>query len=153
MARKTAKPRSSASTKRVASGTPEPLSGALSGNQHRLAYALSVLTEEIKGVYPDLPVTPDDYNGWGVALSVSVDTTVLGDEDRSRLITVLDILGADARVAEVINEDGQTYVRVHADPMRQDNRAPFGVAGALTVLDDSEDEQSPEPVAEGGDDD
>lgn len=153
MARKTSKPRSSASSKKVGTGTPEPLSGALSGNQHRLAYALDVLTEEIKGVHPDLPITPDDYNGWGVALSVSIDTTVLGDEDRSRLITVLDILGADARVAEVINEDGQTYVRVHADPMRQDSRAPFGVAGALVVLDGSDEDDSDEaPADEAGDD-
>jgi hypothetical protein len=109
-------------------------------NQQRVCHAIKTLTEEVWALFPETPVTYDNYNGRNTALTVVFDLSSLPeDRDRVDLIVLLELIESDERVQSVLVEDGTVAVTMRANPRTQDSREPFGVALALDILaDDSE---------------
>jgi hypothetical protein len=117
-------------------GTPKP-------NNQRACWAAKTLVAEVREVFPETPVEYSNYDGRNTALDVMFDLTGLDPQDAHDLALVLELLNdtaynEDQRIDTVIagggDQKGQVLVSFKSSPRTQDNREPFGILDALSVL-------------------
>ena len=129
---------------------PEPMDdsvreapvGTPSTNHQRVCGAIKQLVAEFHGLFPETPVEYSNYDGRNTALDVTFDMTALDAEtDRVDALNLLHLLGDPAHNAEhridyvlVSESDAAVLVSMRSSLRTQDNREPFGLAEALSVL-------------------
>lgn len=106
-------------------------------NNQRLAYALETLIAEVMELFPETLHEVSNYNGRNVALDVRFHS----EDDFDDLSTLLRLVADDARVAEVLVDEDDSYVLValRPNPRTQDLRDPFNLGDALLVLAENEE--------------
>lgn len=134
-------------SKAKSSETPVPMDASvrenstptMSTNAQRVCYAAKTLVAEVMEMFPETPVEFSNFDGRNTALDVTFDLTTLDSQDRADLMLVMTLLddpayNEDSRIASVLADDGQVLVSFKSNPRTQDNREPFGLLDALSVL-------------------
>lgn len=130
-AKKTAEPRPM-----EASAVPAAKVGTPAMNNKRACYAAKTLVAELHEMFPETPVEYSNPNGRSTMLDVSFDLTVFDASEEDSVTTLLELIHTDARVEEVIIENGTVLVSFKASARTQDSREPFGLGDAWDVLCD-----------------
>lgn len=128
--------------------TKTPPTGEVGGmsNTARVAYAIKQLVKEVEELFPETPVTYGNINGRNTALSVEFDLTSLDKSEREALTNLAGLVESDPRVLDVLPLSESVLITLRANPVTQDSREPFGLADALHVLADPDDEDEQEPL-------
>lgn len=130
-----------------ASETPVPVNadGVQDPSRHapysaRNCWALEVLVEEVVALYPEVDVTTTDVTSRKVGIEVTFGGWDADHEENEPLLpAVLACVEGDSRVAEVTETGTQgVSVRMHANPVTMDQRDPFGIRDAYTIMLDGE---------------
>lgn len=149
---------------------PEPMDASVSEarvgtpatNRPRVCYALATFVAEVRDLFPEIP-DPEytDTDGRNTALGALWDLSAVSEDDRIDLAALLGLYkSGDRRVrgTTVDDEEQSAHILMWSNPRTQDDRTPFGTAGALSVLvgaDETSDEAAldddDEPVVDGGD--
>lgn len=111
-------------------------------NHQRVCGAIKQLVAEFHGLFPETPVEYSNYDGRNTALDVTFDLSPLdADTDRVDATNLLMLLGdpahnAERRIEDVIvaSDMDSVLVSMRSSLRTQDNRDPFGLAEALSVL-------------------
>lgn len=103
-------------------------------HEPRTCWAIRTLVTEIHDVFPEIPVEYSEVDGRNTALAVTFDLTVLDTADRALANSLLDLLDADNRISNIIEEDDRVLVSMWSNPRTQDDKSPFGIADAHEVL-------------------
>lgn len=122
--------------------------GTPATNTARACYAAKTLVAEVIDLFPETPAEYSKYDGRNTALDVTFDLTAVSMPDDDLLASLLELTSTDARVREVVMEDGTVLVSFRSNPITQDLRDPFGLSEALLVLTSAEDDDETDSLTE-----
>ena len=133
--------------KKTAAKTVEPMDdgireqavGTAATNTKRQCWAIKTLVAEVDHLFPDTPVTYDNYDGRNTALGVTFDFMEVDEADRGFLIDLLLSLPTDERVRAVDSVGWEVKVVMRSNPVTQDKRDTFGLPDAWAVLFEEDD--------------
>lgn len=133
--------------KKTTSTGPEPMDanapevsgeGRVSSNTARNVYALDTLVAEVLELFPETDISVSDVDGRNAAHDVQFSYS----EGGSELESLLTLVGDDERVNEVLIDETSVLVAFTHNARLKDNREPFHLGDAFSVLTDPEDEGS-----------
>ena len=102
----------------------------------RFCYAGHTLVAEVLGLFPETPYQVSGRDGRGVALAVQFDLSALEKDRADQLAALLFLAVDDHRIEEVLYEDALLLTAFKSNARTQDDRSPFGLNGALAILDE-----------------
>lgn len=113
--------------------------GTMATNHKRVCWALKTLIAEIVEVFPETTnaVEYSNYDGRGAALTATIDLTVFDKEDEGLFLQLLNLVGDDHRVYDVVADTDVTSsvaVTLKSNPRTQDLRTTFNVSPAWVIL-------------------
>lgn len=123
---------------------PEPMAGAIheAGQgfaeplEPRQCYAVEQMVDEVRSLFPDIPADHSNFDVFNASLDVLFDTSVLSEEDRAVLEAIFTnyALDQDPRIDAIIVGPEGILVSMYPSARTKDNRDPFGVDEAFTIL-------------------
>lgn len=107
--------------------------------RERTCWAIKQLLSEVEALFPETPYEVGDRDMRGVALVVNFDVSGLEGGDSVVFNSLIEALSSDARVEEIATEDfGFASVRMRSSLRTQDDRTPFGLSEAYSILVEDE---------------
>lgn len=107
-------------------------------NRKRVCWALKTLVSEIHEVFPETlnAVEYSDYDGRGAALTATIDLTVFDPDDTALFIQLMELVGGDSRIYEVVTDEEVVALAVtlQSSPRTQDLRTTFNVPATWLIL-------------------
>lgn len=121
-------------------GNRERAVGESRPNRQRIAHALDVLVTEFRSVFPETAVEYSRYDGRNTALDVTFDCSMIDTPEQVVLAQVMELVSHDPRIEYVMPGGDQYVVGLFSNPRTQDNRDPFGFAGAWEALTEEDED-------------